>query len=593
MPIPGGKAITGAIEEVAAPWLERAASALGFGASEAEVRAAAAQLARQNANRVAQERTFAQQQRAIMANVARRKEEARVAEEARLASGQSTKANRQATVSQAEQDRIARERKARREEKSGQTRMEREAAAERTKKPSSGQGRTEVPKQRDVKAHEALRAEFGDDVYNRARALYPEGGTPAEMRTAMENFSVAGIPNIRWELPRTSGKPLTSDLTVVGAPNIIKNVTGSYKRGVEGAKYDVGALTERYPETLPAEWSVDKKSGKPFLEKVYSPEETELQKARLRAQADINAGNYTPLFDPRKRDYVDPGNYPLIGNTLDNVPVKPETIARYEARARSPGAMGRLSSAYERMQGNPDAEHWYAMSQLEQAFIDQYGGPLGRQLFKERFAEGMASTTGGMDPRSNYLASQYGAFQNLRGDLIPTEKGQVPHPVGGRYLAGNIDAFNKIVGGRHGLNAVENPKRFDFAANFLGHRDRATLDEQISGLIEPGMTLPETSAYGVFERPLHELGDYYNVPAANFQDVAWAGGKWLKEPDYMGQPMIGNVNEAIERTARVTGQDPEEVLAQSILGAKRPTFADGGPVRRGDFAVDPGIGRRR
>jgi hypothetical protein len=49
-------------------------------------------------------------------------------------------------------------------------------------------------------------------------------------------------------------------------------------------------------------------------------------------------------------------------------------------------------------------------------------------------------------------------------------------------------------------------------------------------------------------------------------------------PNYRPQPMIWTVNEAIERTARVTGLSPEEVVAEGLVGAKRPVYAQGGLV---------------
>jgi hypothetical protein len=49
-------------------------------------------------------------------------------------------------------------------------------------------------------------------------------------------------------------------------------------------------------------------------------------------------------------------------------------------------------------------------------------------------------------------------------------------------------------------------------------------------------------------------------------------------PNYRPQPMIRTVNEAIERTPRVTGLSPKEVVAEGLVGAKRPVYAQGGLV---------------
>lgn len=42
--------------------------------------------------------------------------------------------------------------------------------------------------------------------------------------------------------------------------------------------------------------------------------------------------------------------------------------------------------------------------------------------------------------------------------------------------------------------------------------------------------------------------------------------------------MIQTINEAIERTARVTGLSPDEVVSEGLVGATRPVYAQGGLV---------------
>jgi len=364
----------------------------------------------------------------------------------------------------------------------------------------------------------------------------------------------------------------------VKAPAVVKKVSGANKRAAASAKYDVEAVGKRYPKTAPPNLAVDPKTGKEFLEKVQSAEAMAVGKARKAAQADIEAGNYTPYFNPEERFYADPTPYNLQGNTLvDVVPKKAETVEKYAALANEPGALARLEEAYQRGQEYPGAAQWYAMGQLEDAFRQQYGDELGRDLFKARFADAMAATTGGADPTANLLMAKYANYMKEAGQPLP-ETYNLPFPIGGRYAAGNLSMYDKVLGeGGRGLTTA-NPKRFNFSANFLGDINRATIDEQMSKLFDPTMMMPPTGSYGVYEKALGDIARKYGVAPAEFQDVAWAGGKLAKTPNYMPQPMIQTVNEAIERTARVTGLDPDEVVAEGLLGAIRPVYAQGGLV---------------
>lgn len=407
-----------------------------------------------------------------------------------------------------------------------------------------------------------LITEFGKDAYDRLIGILPNESSVAEARTALGNLVSADAPNAR---PK--------------APAIIKKVSGADKRAVASAKYDVEAVGRRYPQTAPPELAVDKKTGKQFLQKVNSPEAEAVGKARKAAQADISKGNFTPYFDPSARFYVDPAPYNLQGNTLvDAMPKRQDTIAKYEALANNPEGLARLEGAYLKGLETPDAAQWYAMGQLEDAFRQQYGDVLGRQMFKARFADAMAATTGGADPTSNLLMAKYANYVKEAGDVLPEKSYDLPFPIGGRFASGNIAMYDSLLGANGAGLTTANPKRFNFSGNFLGDINRATIDEQMSGLFEPGMLIPPGASYGVYEKALGDLAGKYNVAPAEFQDVAWAGGKMAKTPNYRPQPMIQTINELIERTARVTGLSPEEVVAEGVVGAKRPVYAQGGLV---------------
>ena len=211
--------------------------------------------------------------------------------------------------------------------------------------------------------------------------------------------------------------------------------------------------------------------------------------------------------------------------------------------------------------------------------MQEYGPDMGRQMFKERFADSMAATTGGADPNSNLLMAAYGNLTKEAGDSIPVDSYNLPFPSGGRFAKTNTAMFEKLINRGEGLTTA-NPKRFNFSADFLGDTSRATIDEQMSGMFDPTMTMPPKGSYGIYERALGDLAKMYGVAPANFQDVSWAGGKLVKTPNFQPKPMIQIVNDAIERTARVTGQDPEEVVYESLIKAKRPMYAHGGYVEQ-------------
>lgn len=335
--------------------------------------------------------------------------------------------------------------------------------------------------------------------------------------------------------------------------------------------FDPEELATRYPETAPPTLATDKKTGKEFLQKTPSAEAEAVSKVRKAAQKDIDAGNYEPFFPVDQRFYADPANYPLLGETLvDARPKKDVTVEKYRGMADTPGSRSRLGGAFERASGDPLAHDWYAMGQLEKAYIDELGPELGRARFRSDFAEAMAATTGGADPTSNLLMSYYGNFQRGQGQPIPKEAYNFPFPIGGRYASGNMAQYEKMINQGQGISAAANPKRHNFAADFMGHQDLATLDEQMSGLYQPGLLSPPGGAYGVYQEVLNDVAGKYGVTPVNFQEVAWAGAKGTQ-----GKPMIQHVNEAIERTSRVTGL-PQDQVVRGMVRRQIPLYGAAG-----------------
>ena len=335
----------------------------------------------------------------------------------------------------------------------------------------------------------------------------------------------------------------------------------------------VPAVAERYPTTAPPVEAVDP-SGKTYLAKTLSDEALQVQKARQVAQQDITAGNYQPYFDPAKRADVDPYYHPAVESTLDIRKVKPETQAKYDQMAQDPAAMDRLGSAFERgLKQEQGAGNWYFVKQLEDQFVKEYGPDAGRQLFKERFPDAMAATTGGADPTSNLMMAHYGNYLKARGDALPERGYEYPFPIGGRYAASNMDQYNKMIMQGRGIAPDVNPKRYNFASNFLGNPSGATIDEQMMGILKPGMQMPPTGAYGHFEQPVVDLAARKGVDPRYLQEVAWAGQKdATTKGGYTAQPMIANINEAIERTHRITGMPRDEIVRRGLVRAEIPLY---------------------
>ncbi|HZD62102.1 MAG TPA: hypothetical protein VE200_04830, partial [Xanthobacteraceae bacterium] len=284
---------------------------------------------------------------------------------------------------------------------------------------------------------------------------------------------------------------------------------------------------------------------------------------------------------------ANPANYPPVQSTLGVLAQRPgpKNAAAYAA-AQSPEAGARLDAAYQRgMQQQGAAENWYMMGQLEKEFIKEHGPKLGPQMFKERFADAMAATTGGASPKDNLVMAMYGNYLKQNQLPLPGKPYEYPFPVGGRYAEGNMAQYKKMLMEGSGLTPA-NPKRYNFSGNFTGNRAGSTIDEQMMGLIEPGGALsPPKGAYGNYEGPVAARAAAAGVDPRYFQEVAWAGAKDAKDAakgGFKAQPMIEIVNEAIERTHRITGMPHAEIVRRGLVRGEIPIYSftgmPGGPM---------------
>jgi GNAT superfamily N-acetyltransferase len=334
-------------------------------------------------------------------------------------------------------------------------------------------------------------------------------------------------------------------------------------------------LAERYPEQAPGVLATDKATGKQFPQKQLTPEAMAVKAVRIAAQKDINAGNYDPYFPVAQRADVDPGQFPQTVDTLAITPKKAVTVQKYADMANAPDARARLLDAYQTGLPLEGSQNWYFMKQLADKYNGVYGD-IGPAMFKSHFADAMAATTGGADPTSNLVMAHYGNYLKNQGLPAPDAAHAMPYPIGGRYASGNMDMYNKIMNNGVPMGDT-NPKRVNFSANFQGHPDRATIDEQMSGLFNPEMAAPAPGTYGVYEQALHDLANEQGVDPRFFQEVAWAGAKKSSTPNYTPKPMIQIVNEAIERTHRITGMDQDAIVDGMVRG-NIPLYGEGGSI---------------
>jgi len=365
--------------------------------------------------------------------------------------------------------------------------------------------------------------------------------------------------------------------------------------GVLGKK--LGALNQdklsrEYPEVGPPvpTWDPKKKwkdedgnpqVGKWFDGKNKTPEEVALNEARTAVTADMKENGYEPFFPVEDRYFVDPTKYPDIGRTIDvavpsdiNTKRGAATWEKYN-KLDTPEARRLLNEAYELAKDKPLARDWYAMGQLEAEFIKEWGPEEGRRRFKEMFADSMAATTGGADPGANLRMAAYGNYLKNQNLPLPPESHQFPHPIGGIYAKGNMAQYEKLMrnpgGGLTADLAKQLPKRHNFSANFIGHRDVPTIDKQMTeGMTGGKHAAPPGPSYGIMERMVVEEAKSAAEHGAEFQGIAWAGFKGSE-----GKPMIVWVNEMIERTSRITGKTPQEVLTGFVRG-DMPMYSVGG-----------------
>jgi hypothetical protein len=97
------------------------------------------------------------------------------------------------------------------------------------------------------------------------------------------------------------------------------------------------------------------------------------------------------------------------------------------------------------------------------------------------------------------------------------------------------------------------------------------IDTRISRLFHPEMDAPPPGSYGHFQSALTDLANELGVDPHYFRDLVWAGAS----PDHSTKPLIQIINEAIERTHRITGM-PRAEVKRGLIRANIPILGAGG-----------------
>ena len=304
-----------------------------------------------------------------------------------------------------------------------------------------------------------------------------------------------------------------------------------------------------------------------------SPEAKAISKEANRVQRAMDAGTheYEPVFKVSDRFDVDPKKYPTNQST--------QTVGKkgVDPSFREEAAKGRaaLKKYFDVGVANEDTADWYLLGQLEKSFIDELGEEAGRQAFQQKIVEAMAATTSGADPTANFRTAMYGNFQRALGEKALAPAHQLPYPVGGRYIGGNLENYDKLVGTGK-MTAKSQPKMNNFSRNMFGEVDPGTVDKQMSEMMGYTGSGMRGGRYAAFEAELADLAKEMGITTRRLQEIAWAGYKMSKDPSFIPKPMIRIVNEAIERTSQVTGLSPEVVLKEAVIYSRMPLYSAAG-----------------
>ena len=408
--------------------------------------------------------------------------------------------------------------------------------------------------------------------------------------------AIPGIPGLGKLAGDAGGVVRSADLPMDEASRMARArdagaTPRSFEPGVTPQGFPPEFLRDEYPTPAPPRIAFDAKKQKEFTGRGWDTPNQEFWDARNAVQSDIDAGLTSPYFPEGGRYYANPQNYveDASRSTSEALPKKQDTIDRITEQYDTPEVRDNLRAAFQLGSKYPRAADWYAVGQLEDKAIELLGPEKGPEWFRKQFAEAMAATTAGMDPTSNLTMAAWSNYRLARGLPLPVSH-EIPRPTMGQYLGNNAAAGERVR--EVGLPPANNPKGFSFSRNFMGELWRATMDKQMHQGAGFAAGAPNNNAYPIFEGVMADEARAAGLAPANFQDVAWAGFKAAKDlkttpQDLLrrvdagesipgvGMPMIAHINDAIERTAQLTQQSPDEVVRRWIT-MNAPLFSAAG-----------------
>jgi hypothetical protein len=340
---------------------------------------------------------------------------------------------------------------------------------------------------------------------------------------------------------------------------------------------------KEYPAVGPPVWKPKEEPsfpGEMYEAKQLTPEAAKFDKARSKIMRDMEKKGFQPYFDPEKRGLVDYTKYPNPNTDTSTIrPTREDTVKKYTDAIDAPETRARLEAAIARGEELGGANNWYFMNQLEHEYIKELGPKAGRAAFLDEFAVPMAATTSGQRPGPNLMTAHYLEYLRKNNMEFPTAAHQMPAPIGGRRAAVNIRDYLAMreKGGYAGLGE-DQPKMHDFSRSLIGDLRNPVVDEQMAGGMLKGqkselISGARNTAYGQLQDPIRAAAAERGLLPGAVQDVAWAGFKG--EP---GKPMIQIVNEAIERTHRLTGMPRSEIVRRALVRKEIPLYATMGLI---------------
>jgi len=372
----------------------------------------------------------------------------------------------------------------------------------------------------------------------------------------------------RVDFLRSQGKdPLEDDMYL-----------GLLMDSVEGPTLDPGGLIG----------GAAKGVGKALAKKPYKA--PKVSKSKAKSASVITGTKYTP-----------PSNTYFNLQNLDQVPNVPqknlprreptkgakETFEPYITRQ----SMNRMNEAVDK--GIPmGGMEWFNLSPLRTAFINEYGSPVGEQMFtqwvKINAPMSIQSTVPGQIRRGQYFYNRHlnnpATFTNVGN---PQLKGTGYGHIG---LENMKELARRQLANQHDINKGQ--KIPSYTQNLLGNYKPVTGDVHNVRLMTNMDHLDSASpeAYKIIEQPQQVEAIRKGLEPAQYQASAWIGGGDITGLKSRPIPFMEIYDNMLRTTAQKLGRQPKDLL-KDLLQGKANFLAiplSAAAVLKGAYEDDPG-----